>query len=348
MRCDPEEFRHHHTDGLDSIRHLDAGELFHRQHVRQIVHHPAQIIDAVGVGDEGVPGLALGHLFRAAMVIADVRHRVAYFLAVELQNDAEGAVRGRMIRAEVQEHEILFLVAALHAPLFGVELQRRLLFVLPRRGEQIGVEFRGARRVVLAAWMALPVARQKNPFEVRMTFEADAEQIPDFAFVPVGVGVDADDGFDRRMLPRQRDFEAHLPGILRSAALDRQQVVEEREVGLRQRFAVTAHALIHGLQIEQHAKRPRHRYLEKPQNRVALLQRHPQRRHVVLRRLRNERGLAETSVQLADDLGRRYRRSVRHASDRIRRAQCRLCLALGVFTIPLARASGCAGPPGRR
>jgi hypothetical protein len=51
-----------------------------------------------------------------------------------------------MIGAEVQEHEILFLVAAFHAPLFGVELERRLLFVLARCGQEIGVEFGGARR----------------------------------------------------------------------------------------------------------------------------------------------------------------------------------------------------------
>jgi hypothetical protein len=86
MRGDAEEFHHHHADGLDPIRHLDAGEFFHRQHIRQVVHHPTQVIDAVGVGNEGVPGLALGHLFRATMVVADVRHRIEYFLAVELQN----------------------------------------------------------------------------------------------------------------------------------------------------------------------------------------------------------------------------------------------------------------------
>jgi hypothetical protein len=44
---------------------------------------------------------------------------------------------------------------------------------------------------------------------------------------------------------------------------------------------------------------------------------------------------AEARVQLAHYLGGDYGRSIRHASDRIRRAQCRLCLALGLFEIPL-------------
>jgi sugar/nucleoside kinase (ribokinase family) len=46
---------------------------FYRQHVRQVVHHPAEVVDTVGVGDEAVPGLALGHLLGATVVVADVR-----------------------------------------------------------------------------------------------------------------------------------------------------------------------------------------------------------------------------------------------------------------------------------
>ena len=74
--------------------------------IRQVVHHAAEIVDAVGVGDVGVPGLPLAHLLGAAVVEADVRHRVHDLLAVELQDDAQHAVRAGMLRADVEEHEI--------------------------------------------------------------------------------------------------------------------------------------------------------------------------------------------------------------------------------------------------
>ena len=192
MRADAEKFRHHDADGLDAIRHLDARELLDRQHIGQVVHHPAQIVDPVGVRNEAVPGLALGHLLRATMVVADVGHRVDDLLAIELQHDAKRAMRGGVIGPEVQEHEVLVRVAALHAPLLGVELERRLLLILAQRGKQVGVELGGARRVFLATRVTLPVARQQNALEVRVTLEADAEQVPGLALVPVGVGVEAD------------------------------------------------------------------------------------------------------------------------------------------------------------
>ena len=82
---------------LHAVRHLDAGELLDGEHVRQVVHHAAEIVDAVGVRDVGVPRLPLAHLLGAAVVIADVGHRVDDLFAVELQHDAEHAVRARMV-----------------------------------------------------------------------------------------------------------------------------------------------------------------------------------------------------------------------------------------------------------
>ena len=320
MRSDAEELGHHDADGLDPIRHLDAGELLDRQHVGQVIHHPAQIVDPVGVRDEAVPGLALGHLFRAPMMVADVGHRIDDLLAIELQHDSKRAVRGGMIRAEVQEHEVLFLVAALHSPFLGFELERGLLFVLAQSGEHVRVELGGARRVFLAARVTLPVTRQQNSLEVGVVLEADAEKIPGLALVPVCVGVEADDGFDRRELALQRHLNTHLSRIRRSAAIDRQQVVEHREIRRRKPFAVAAHALIDGLQIQQHRERPRQRALEESQHRIAILRRHPESRHVVLGRLTDKAVLAEARVKLAYDFGQRGGSSVGHTSDRIRRA----------------------------
>src|SRR3546814_8000860 len=64
-----------------------------------------------------MPGLALTHLLGTAMVVADVRHAVDDLFAVELQHDAERTMRGRMIAAEIEEHEVLVVGALLHDPI---------------------------------------------------------------------------------------------------------------------------------------------------------------------------------------------------------------------------------------
>ena len=81
---DAKKLGHHHADYLHPVGHFDAGQLFHCQHIGEVVHNPAQIVDAVGIGNIGMPGLALAHFFGAAVVKADIRHGVDDFLAIEL------------------------------------------------------------------------------------------------------------------------------------------------------------------------------------------------------------------------------------------------------------------------
>ncbi len=75
-------------------------------HVGQLVDDARQVVDPVRVGDEGVPGLALPHLFHAPVVVADVGHRVEDLFAVHLQPHPEYAVRAGVVGSEVEEHEI--------------------------------------------------------------------------------------------------------------------------------------------------------------------------------------------------------------------------------------------------
>ena len=89
---DPEKLAEHHPDHFHPGRHLDAGQLLDRQHVGQVVHDPAEVVDPVGVGDVAVPALPLPHLFRCPMVVADVRHAIENFLAIQLQHEAEGTM----------------------------------------------------------------------------------------------------------------------------------------------------------------------------------------------------------------------------------------------------------------
>ena len=82
---DAKQLRQHDADHLGARRDLDAGEFLDRREIGQVVHHAAEVIDPVGVGNVGVPGLALTHFFGAAMVKADFGNGVDDLFAIELQ-----------------------------------------------------------------------------------------------------------------------------------------------------------------------------------------------------------------------------------------------------------------------
>ena len=63
---------------------FDARQALDGEHVGQVVRHAAEVINPVRVRNKGMPRLPLGHLLRAAVVEADVRHGVDDHLAVEL------------------------------------------------------------------------------------------------------------------------------------------------------------------------------------------------------------------------------------------------------------------------
>ena len=69
--------------------------------IGQVVHHAAQVVDAVGVGNVGVPGLALAHLFGAAMMKADLGNGVDDLFAIELHHNAQDTVRAGMLGTQV-------------------------------------------------------------------------------------------------------------------------------------------------------------------------------------------------------------------------------------------------------
>jgi hypothetical protein len=89
VRQDPKELAQHHADGLHPIGDFDAREFFQREHVGEVVHHAAEIVDAIGVRNVAVPRLAFAHVFGATMVVADVGHAVDDHVGFELQHDAK-------------------------------------------------------------------------------------------------------------------------------------------------------------------------------------------------------------------------------------------------------------------
>ena len=247
VAVDTEQLGQHHADSVDALRHLNTGQLLDRQHVRHFVHAAAEILDAVGVRNVAVPGLTLAHLLGAAVVITDVRHAVDDLFAVQLQNDAERTVRRRVVRAEVEEHEVFVLGAALHAPVFRLEGQRFHLQIFFLLGQHERIEFGGARRVVLAQRVPFPGLRHHDARQVRVAVEGDAEHFPGFALIPVGVREYLGRRGHVQVFFRQRHLQHDV-----AVALDGNQMVENGEIRSGQAVAVGAKTFVHAMQIEQH------------------------------------------------------------------------------------------------
>ena len=101
MTGNPEQFTHHDPDNLCPLRHLNTRQLFYRQQIRQVIVDPPEVINPVGVWNVGVPRLALGHFFGAAMMKTNIRYRIHNILTVQLKNYSENAVCARVLWSDV-------------------------------------------------------------------------------------------------------------------------------------------------------------------------------------------------------------------------------------------------------
>ena len=93
------------------MRDLEAEQLLDRQHEAVLHAHRRAIIEPVEVGQRLGVGLVLDQLLGAAVEQADVRVDALDDLAVELHDQAEDAVRRRVLRAEVDRVIADLLVA---------------------------------------------------------------------------------------------------------------------------------------------------------------------------------------------------------------------------------------------
>ena len=94
----------HHAQHLAPLRDLDAEQPLGAERERDVVAGRVQIILAVGPRDDLVVLAVLADLLEAAVQIADVRNAAHHRLAVELEHQAQHAVRRRMLRPDVDEH----------------------------------------------------------------------------------------------------------------------------------------------------------------------------------------------------------------------------------------------------
>ncbi|MNZ58843.1 hypothetical protein D3C78_768600 [compost metagenome] len=201
-----------------------------------------------------------------------------------------------MVRAEVEEHVVLVVAVALHAPVFGFEAHSLLLEVLLGGGQRVGIELGGTRRVVLAQRVTLPGRRHHDAAEVRVAGEGDAVHVPDFPLVPVGVGPDTGGGGQVEVALGQGDLDHHV-----TITLQRHQVVEHTEVGGRQATAMGTQTLVDAVQVVEHHVGLGH-LTEEGQDLDQLLARHPEHRHAGAGGLDGEGLGAKAGIQFDDHI----------------------------------------------
>ncbi len=90
-----------HADQLGALGHLQLEQLLAGQAEGVLLVHRRDVVEPVEVADRLQVGLVLDQLLGAAMQQADVRIDALDHLAVQLQHQPQHAVRGRMLRPEV-------------------------------------------------------------------------------------------------------------------------------------------------------------------------------------------------------------------------------------------------------
>ncbi|MCY1426696.1 hypothetical protein D9M71_425220 [compost metagenome] len=202
----------------------------------------------------------------------------------------------RVVRAQVEEHVVLVGALAFHAPGFGIEARGFFFQLLLGQGQAIGVELGGPGRVVLAQRVAFPGRWHHDPGQVRVAGKVDAEHVPDFALVPVGVRPDAGHRWQAEVALGQGDLDHYV-----TITFERHQVVEHAEVGARQAAALGAQALVHAVQVIQHDIRLG-QVAQEGQDFHQFCPGNPKHRHASAGALGGKRLWAKTVVQFDDHI----------------------------------------------
>jgi hypothetical protein len=94
--------RVHDTDVLRAKRDVDAQQLLDSERVTMLLAHHRHVVEAVKVRERLVERLVLDQLLRATVQQPDVRVAPLDRLALQLQHQAQHAVRRRVLRPKVQ------------------------------------------------------------------------------------------------------------------------------------------------------------------------------------------------------------------------------------------------------
>ena len=103
MAGDAVQLGEDHAHRLRPRRRFDVEQLLDRQAVAQAVGDRGHVIHAVHIGGELLIGAVFADLLHPAVQVADDALGAVDFLAVELQDHAQHAVGGRMLRTHVDD-----------------------------------------------------------------------------------------------------------------------------------------------------------------------------------------------------------------------------------------------------
>ena len=106
VRGNPVQFSHQHADVFHPFRNLvfNAQHPFHAHRPHVFAVHGSHVVHAVHKRDGLVVGQRFGVFFKAAVQVADVRHHINHGFAIGHHFQPQHAVRGRVLRANVDDH----------------------------------------------------------------------------------------------------------------------------------------------------------------------------------------------------------------------------------------------------
>ena len=107
VRIEAAQLSQQHPQPLRFVGNLQAKQLFDCQGVTQIVRQRVQIVDAVRQRHHLLIELGLAGLLNAGVQIADLRIKPHNDLTVNLQHQAQNAMRRRVLRAHIQHHVLV-------------------------------------------------------------------------------------------------------------------------------------------------------------------------------------------------------------------------------------------------
>src|SRR6478752_6004334 len=116
---EPAYLRIEHADELGALRDGDADELLHRERVGVLLVHRRHVIEAIEIRQRLEIGLVLDQLLGAAVEQPDMRIDAFDDLAVELEHEPQHAVRGGVLRPEI-DGEFAVVAFALTALGLGI------------------------------------------------------------------------------------------------------------------------------------------------------------------------------------------------------------------------------------
>ncbi len=236
MADDAGQFGQDHAQVFGALRRADSHQGFHREDVAEIVAQRGDVIQAVGERNVAGEGVAFADFLVAAVQVPHDRFEVDHILAVQQRGDAKDAVRGRVLRAEIDRQQ--FRLQRFRAPaglIFQRGIQRPVIVGLPSAGgkrsrgtdegrirrsippafrpagsERFGLFLEQRLAPILAQGMPRKALPKKNPAQIRMPFESNTEEIPDFALLEFGARVDCCQAGQDRIFARHAGFE-HFP-----------------------------------------------------------------------------------------------------------------------------------------